>query len=153
MGHNGLPYPPYPDPHLTGFPAVYLGHTTRNVTGQYVDASGRRLHERTTDLDHDGELGDKDTLPAYDHYGGPPKYAEVEMQARLFGDGNGRQPPAGELMNRVSDNFDMSSGLTNAMRLRGREDENVQVQPRSQSVDPRYPPTNTNATNERRDSR
>jgi len=43
-----------------------------------TDAAGRRLGGLQTS-DHDGYIGDKDVLPAYDNAGGPPKYGELEM--------------------------------------------------------------------------
>jgi hypothetical protein len=30
-------------------------------------------------MDHDGDLGANDALPAYDNFGGPPKYFELDM--------------------------------------------------------------------------
>ncbi|KAF8890792.1 hypothetical protein CPB84DRAFT_1389624 [Gymnopilus junonius] len=79
------PYPPYPDPFLTGFPPVHLGHSARRTTAGDIDDRGRRLADRTVELDHDQGLGDKDALPAYELYGGPPKYVELELQSRLLG--------------------------------------------------------------------
>ena len=94
VNNDGRPYPPYPDPFLSGFPPVYLGHTGRRTVAGDIDANGRRLVDQTVELDHDGALGDKDTLPAYDFYGGPPKYAEVELQSRVLGNESHRPPPA-----------------------------------------------------------
>lgn len=80
---TGLPPPnpnaPYPllnDP----LPAAYLGRRDRRVRGHDVDTDGRRHRAATTDLDHDGPLSGKDLLPAYDYFGGPPKYAELDLQ-------------------------------------------------------------------------
>ncbi|GLB44308.1 hypothetical protein LshimejAT787_1602380 [Lyophyllum shimeji] len=56
--------PPYP----------YAHHTRAYDT----DAAGRRLGGLQVS-DHDGYIGDKDVLPAYDNAGGPPKYGEHEM--------------------------------------------------------------------------
>jgi hypothetical protein len=61
---------PYPEPLLTGFPPAYLRHSTRRIHATDVDSGGRRV--ATTELDYDGELGDKDALPVYDTSGGPP---------------------------------------------------------------------------------
>jgi len=36
-----------------------------------------------------GQYDDKDMLPAYEGEGGPPKYAELEMRARMQGIQNG----------------------------------------------------------------
>jgi hypothetical protein len=33
-------------------------------------------------MDYNGELGAKDDLPAYDNFGGPPKYFELDLQNR-----------------------------------------------------------------------
>ena len=33
-------------------------------------------------MDHDGDLGANDSLPAYDNFGGPPKYFELDMLNR-----------------------------------------------------------------------
>ncbi|KAF5378510.1 hypothetical protein D9615_007178 [Tricholomella constricta] len=56
--------PPYPYAHRT------RAHDT--------DVAGRRLGG-PLNSDHDGYIGDKDVLPAYEHAGGPPKYGELEM--------------------------------------------------------------------------
>ncbi|KAF4611703.1 hypothetical protein D9613_004044 [Agrocybe pediades] len=86
----------YPEPHLTGMPAAYRGINLRRVQAEDVDIYGRRLGHGT-ELDHDGVLGDKDHLPAYDNIGGPPKYAEIELQTRLFGNDNRRPQPVERL--------------------------------------------------------
>lgn len=67
---------------LTVIPAAYLGRPGRDrrVRGQDTDIDGRRLGAANTDLDHDGPLSGKDLLPAYDYSGGPPKYAEFDLQ-------------------------------------------------------------------------
>ncbi|KAF8153854.1 hypothetical protein B0H34DRAFT_799791 [Crassisporium funariophilum] len=83
MRYDGQNYPLYPDVHLTGIPAAYMGPSARRTRAADVDANGRRLGDRAVELDHDGELGDKDMLPAYDNFGGPPKYVDLEMQPRL----------------------------------------------------------------------
>ncbi|KAF8809858.1 hypothetical protein BYT27DRAFT_7209825 [Phlegmacium glaucopus] len=84
---DGQFYPPYPHPPLPGFPAAYMGRTNRRTRATDIDSSGRRLGDITAETDHDGELGIKDFLPAYDNSGGPPKYLESEIQNR------NRSPP------------------------------------------------------------
>jgi hypothetical protein len=158
LSRDGLPYPPYPDPHLTGFPAVYLGRNTRRTNAQDIDASGRRVVAQSVELDHGGELGDKDALPAYDHYGGPPKYVELEMQARLFGNGSRIQPPVEEPANQVSDNLGIPPGLTSVTsslsQVNGVGNEQVLPGYPLANMDLTSPLTNatTYATDARRDS-
>lgn len=76
---------PYPEPHLSGFPSAYLSLALRRprepIRATDVDANGRRVHDPAIELDHDGMLTDKDALPAYDNYGGPPKYMEIDLTA------------------------------------------------------------------------
>lgn len=64
---------PSPYPH-------YLLHPTHSnapqVRAMDTDDDGRRLGDGGTSNDHDGELGNKDVLPAYDTSGGPPRYVE-----------------------------------------------------------------------------
>lgn len=81
---DGQPYPPYPGPHLTGIPAAYMGQTrpSRRARATDIDSNGRRLGSLPVEMDHDGELGAKDDLPAYDNFGGPPKYFELNVQNR-----------------------------------------------------------------------
>ncbi|KAF8963243.1 hypothetical protein BDZ97DRAFT_1919917 [Flammula alnicola] len=134
------PYPPYPNPHLAGFPAAYLGHSIRRTHAQDIDASGRGIGN-STDLDVDGELGDKDALPAYDNYGGPPKYIELELHSRLFGVGNCRHPPVDEPTSRVSESVDI---LTHEGDGQGQMSLNPS---RSANLDPRRSPP-THAMNE-----
>ncbi|KAF8656114.1 hypothetical protein AX16_002752 [Volvariella volvacea WC 439] len=56
--------------------AVRRGRGTR---GADIGAGGRRGVESGLGIsDHDGILDDKDALPAYDMFGGPPKYADLE---------------------------------------------------------------------------
>ncbi|KAJ3503789.1 hypothetical protein NLJ89_g8277 [Agrocybe chaxingu] len=88
----GQPYP-YPDPLLADIPTAYTGYVSRRTRAADIDASGRRVGDRHAELDHDGGLDDKDVLPAYEHFGGPPKYNELEMQARLSSVGNGINSP------------------------------------------------------------
>ncbi|KAG5638843.1 hypothetical protein H0H81_009614 [Sphagnurus paluster] len=63
-------------PRTTGLSHPY-GHRTRAAD---TDAAGRRLGGPGFDYsDHDGYIGDKDMLPAYDTSGGPPKYGDMEL--------------------------------------------------------------------------
>lgn len=109
--HPPLPGQLYPEPLLTGFPPAYLQHSTRRIRAVDVDSSGRRAV--TTQLDYDRELGDKDALPAYDIYGGPPKYFELEMQAtqtRLFGRGSSSRATVDQPGSRL-DNVDIPRSI------------------------------------------
>lgn len=102
---DGQPYPPYPDPYLPGFPAAYMSHNRRRTRATDTDPRGRRLGDIAVESDHDGELGIKDALPAYDNSGGPPKYLESEMQNR-------NRPPLNETVHRPDvslENTDNSS--------------------------------------------
>ena len=80
--------------------------------------NGRRVGH-TTELDHDGELGDKDLLPAYDNLGGPPKYAEIELQTRLFGNEITRPPPVERRSSRVSVTVNYELGSLNTTTASG----------------------------------
>lgn len=82
---DGQPYPPYPDQYpLTGIPAAYMGQTrpSRRTRAPDIDSSGRRLGDLQVEMDHNSGLGGKDDLPAYDNFGGPPKYFELDLQNR-----------------------------------------------------------------------
>lgn len=82
MHPNGQSYPAYPDPYLREIPAAYMGlPPSRRTRARDIDSSGRR-QDRPAEMDHDGDLGANDTLPAYDNFGGPPKYFEVDMPSR-----------------------------------------------------------------------
>ncbi len=72
-------YPPF-DPLLAGLPAAYTRRNLRRTNGADIDQSGRRFQDIDVELDYGGPLSDKDLLPAYDHFGSPPKYADVEAQ-------------------------------------------------------------------------
>ena len=50
---------------------------TRRTRAAGVDEQGRRLDSGQDPDQH--SLDDKDVLPAYDRYGGPPKYMDLEM--------------------------------------------------------------------------
>ncbi|TFK65293.1 hypothetical protein BDN72DRAFT_204507 [Pluteus cervinus] len=85
--------------HLTPPTSAYLGnglthpdrntppHATRRTTAADIDDSGRRGVVGSSlganqEHDWDGWLTDRDALPAYDVFGGPPKYAEVVRNQR-----------------------------------------------------------------------
>ena len=72
-------HPPF-DPPLAGLPAAHTRRNLRRTNGADIDQSGRRLRDIDVELDYGGPLNDKDVLPAYDHFGSPPKYADVEAQ-------------------------------------------------------------------------
>jgi hypothetical protein len=104
---NGQTYPPFPDPNLTGFPAAYISTRNRRTHATDIDSDGRRLGELPAEIDHDGELGGKDVLPAYDNFGGPPKYFEVEMESRSrppLSSGTVQRPPDGDNTSPANDN-------------------------------------------------
>jgi len=73
---DGQAYPAYP----REIPAAYI-HPSRRTRAHDIDSSGRR-QDIPTEMDHDGDLGANDTLPAYDTSGGPPKYFEVDTLGR-----------------------------------------------------------------------
>jgi hypothetical protein len=58
----------------------HLLHPTRSnarqVRAMDTDQAGRRIDDGVFSNDHDGDLGDRDILPAYDISGGPPRYVE-----------------------------------------------------------------------------
>lgn len=80
MHPDGQAYPAHPDPFLREIPAAYI-HPPRRTRARDIDSSGRR-QDRPTEMDHDGDLGANDALPAYDNLGGPPKYFELDMLSR-----------------------------------------------------------------------
>lgn len=89
-GLNDAPAYPYP--------AAYHP-SLRRIRALDTDDGGRRLDTGGPN-DHDGYLGDKDMLPAYDNVGGPPKYFELDTfrgPARAVGatDTREAQPGAG----------------------------------------------------------
>jgi hypothetical protein len=146
---TGLPPPlpgqPYPEPFLTGFPPAYIGHRTRRTRAADIGAGGRRI--ATAEFDHDGELGDKDALPAYDSYGGPPKYFELEMQTRLFGSGSASRPPLEQCANRpnhVDILLDPRSSPNARQESPCETPDTPPDPPQSSDVDPmNYPPINS----------
>jgi hypothetical protein len=76
-------------PTFSPLPISYR-RATRRTTAADVDAGGRRGGERDRDVDYgSGHCDDKDMLPAYEGEGGPPKYAELEMRARMQAIQNG----------------------------------------------------------------
>ena len=128
---------------MPGLPPAYIGRNTRRTRAADVDANGRRA--TNAELDHDGELGDKDALPAYDSYGGPPKYFEIEMQTRLFGSGSASRPPMEQRASR-SNHVDIPLGSRPSHDAR-RESPCSTVDtpsnpPQSSDVDPNPPTTN-----------
>lgn len=74
---DGQPYPTYPNPFLREIPAAYIHPPSRRTRARDIDPSGRR-QDISTEMDHDGELGANESLPAYDNFGGPPKYFELD---------------------------------------------------------------------------
>jgi len=74
-------------PHLDGyFPALPLPVASTNARltrATDIDLGGRRFTSPGTEVDHDGLLRDKDILPKYELLGGPPKYADLELQRVL----------------------------------------------------------------------
>jgi hypothetical protein len=94
-------YPPF-DPPLAGLPAAYTRRNLRRTNGADIDQSGRRFRDIDVELDYGGPLNDKDVLPAYDHFGSPPKYADVEAQRIVATpDGSLTIPPV--VLNSASD--------------------------------------------------
>ncbi|PFH50192.1 hypothetical protein AMATHDRAFT_61521 [Amanita thiersii Skay4041] len=93
-------YPFYASFHLRSLPSAYYPDQTRRTHGTGIDDGGRRLDGNGAGAgagagayvsDHDGALGDKDVLPAYDCFGGPPKYVELEFLRRVGGEPEGRR--------------------------------------------------------------
>jgi hypothetical protein len=74
---DGQPYPAHPDPFLREIPAAYIHPPSRRTRARDIDSNGRR-QDIPTEMDHDGDLGANETLPAYDNFGGPPKYFELD---------------------------------------------------------------------------
>ncbi|CAA7264027.1 unnamed protein product [Cyclocybe aegerita] len=138
---------PYPDPLLAGIPTAYTGYTSRRTRAADIDASGRRGADRHAELDHDGELGDKDVLPAYEHFGGPPKYNEVEMQARLFSVGSGIHSPDEGPENPVAGDAGIPTRRENGPRPETEEDTVVQLPAQPPELDPPPGFVPTDATN------
>lgn len=92
-------YPAHPDPFLREIPAAYIQPPSRRTRARDIDSGGRR-QDVPTDMDHDGNLGANDTLPAYDNYGGPPKYFELDTLSRNRPPQSGiTQRPAGSWEN------------------------------------------------------
>lgn len=71
---GGFRYPIYTSL-ITPLPVAFA----RRTSAADLDEGGRRLG-RGSHNDHDGAIGDKDVLPAYDNVGGPPKYVDIEMR-------------------------------------------------------------------------
>jgi len=131
---------------MPGLPPAYIGCSTRRTRAADIDTSGRRL--TTAELDHDGELGDKDALPAYDSYGGPPKYFEMEMHTRLFGSGSASRPPMEQCVNRLN-HVGISLGPGPSPDARRESPcgtvDTTPHPPQSSDVDPRNPPATDSA--------
>lgn len=81
LNPDGRAYPAYPDPFLRVIPAAYIHPPSRRTRARDIDSSGRRQNI-PAEMDHDGDLGANDALPAYDDSGRPPKYFELDMQTR-----------------------------------------------------------------------
>jgi len=83
--HQPSPLPPSAPPPYRA--SQRLPRSPRRVTAMDTDQHGRRLAPDGTlqENDHDGVLGDKDVLPAYDGAGGPPKYFELNVRAGAEG--------------------------------------------------------------------
>ncbi|KAF8063950.1 hypothetical protein FPV67DRAFT_1502934 [Lyophyllum atratum] len=65
-------------PRTTGLSEVPPYPYAQRTRAHDTDAAGRRIGG-LQNSDHDGYIGDKDVLPAYDNSGGPPKYGELDM--------------------------------------------------------------------------
>ncbi|KAF9528779.1 hypothetical protein CPB83DRAFT_906539 [Crepidotus variabilis] len=78
-------YPIYPNNALIpGLPVAYTPHRRgRRTHASDIGVGGRRSAGINVDFDHDGPLSDKDVLPAYETFGGPPKYDDAEIQETL----------------------------------------------------------------------
>jgi len=90
-------YPYYPS-HLPRPLRAYFLRNSRTTHAADVDAAGRRDAGQQLN-DHDGPLTDKDILPAYDTYGGPPTYADIAMRSTRtcdVGSGDISSIPVGE---------------------------------------------------------
>jgi len=61
--------------HLAHLPASYHPSNNRRTQGADIGPGGRRQGGIS---DYNGETGDKDALPAYDKFGGPPQYVELD---------------------------------------------------------------------------
>ncbi|KAG6860251.1 hypothetical protein C0995_013701 [Termitomyces sp. Mi166 len=67
-------------PRTTGLTQVPPYPYSRRTRALDTDAAGRRILHTINTSDHDGYIGDKDVLPAYDNSGGPPQYREVALE-------------------------------------------------------------------------
>ncbi|KAG6857137.1 hypothetical protein H0H87_008707 [Tephrocybe sp. NHM501043] len=74
------PITPHRFPRTTGFTEVPPYPYARRTRAIDTDAAGRRIGAGIETSDHDGYIGDKDVLPAYDTTGGPPKYRELAYE-------------------------------------------------------------------------
>ncbi|KAG6918771.1 hypothetical protein DXG01_011962 [Tephrocybe rancida] len=78
------PSVPYRFPRTTGFTEVPPYPYARRTRALDTDAAGRRVGGGIEESDHDGFIGDKDVLPAYDNAGGPPKYRELALELSVM---------------------------------------------------------------------
>ncbi|KAG6848442.1 hypothetical protein H0H93_016922 [Arthromyces matolae] len=74
------PISPQRFPRTTGLTEVPPYPYPQRTRAADTDVAGRRLTGNIDRSDHDGYIGDKDVLPAYDYAGGPPKYREVALE-------------------------------------------------------------------------
>jgi len=63
-------------------PTAYTNNS-RRTRAQDIDLEGCRFTCAGAEVDHDGLLRNKDALPKYESFGGPPKYAELELQQQV----------------------------------------------------------------------
>jgi len=61
--------------HLAHLPASYHPSNNRRTQGVDIGPGGQRQGGVS---DYNAETGDKDVLPAYDKFGGPPQYVELD---------------------------------------------------------------------------
>ncbi|KAG6863367.1 hypothetical protein C0993_011814, partial [Termitomyces sp. T159_Od127] len=71
-------------PRTTGLTEVPPYPYSRRTRALDTDAAGRRILDTVNISDHDGYIGDKDVLPAYDISGGPPTYREVAFELNVM---------------------------------------------------------------------
>ncbi|KAH0583418.1 hypothetical protein H2248_009047 [Termitomyces sp. 'cryptogamus'] len=71
-------------PRTTGLTQVPPYPYSRRTRAHDTDAAGRRVIDTVNTSDHDGYIGDKDVLPAYDNSGRPPQYREVALELNMM---------------------------------------------------------------------
>jgi len=74
---------PLLDGYFPPLPLPAASTNARRTRATDIDLDGRRFTSQGTEVDHDGFLRDKDVLPKYELLGGPPKYADLELQRVL----------------------------------------------------------------------